>query len=245
MTSSPSPPPARPLSTSYRQIVECLPLRPGQRLLENGCGQARTLRQLAEAFPDVSFLATDVDRQQMEHNRLSPKPANLVFRGGGAEQIQLPDRSVHYVVMLKSLHHVPVEWMGRSLREIARVLVPGGLAFLSEPVYAGNFNEVLRLFHDERRVREAAIAAIRDAVRGGLLEQVRRIEFDELRNFQNFADFERQVIQVTHSNFDLDGPKLERVRRKFESFAGPDGSVTFATPQRIDLLRRPAAATTG
>ena len=46
------------------------------------------------------------------------------------------------------------------LGEIARVLKPGGVAYLSEPVYAVRFNDILKLFHDERVVREADFDAV-------------------------------------------------------------------------------------
>lgn len=43
-----------------------------------------------------------------------------------------------------------------------------GLAYISEPVFAGNFNELLRLFHDEELVRLAAFNAIKQALDCGL-----------------------------------------------------------------------------
>ncbi len=57
--------------------------------------------------------------------------------------------------MLKSLHHVPVESMAQALVDAARVLRPGGHLYVSEPVYAGPLNEVVRLFNDEGKVRAA------------------------------------------------------------------------------------------
>ncbi len=50
--------------------------------------------------------------------------------------------------------------MDAALAEIARVLVPGGWLYVSEPVFAGPFNELMRLFHDEQAVRAAALAAL-------------------------------------------------------------------------------------
>ena len=50
--------------------------------------------------------------------------------------------------------------MDAALSEIARVLKPGGQAWISEPVFAGELNEVFRLFHNEEVVRETAFGAI-------------------------------------------------------------------------------------
>lgn len=55
---------------------------------------------------------------------------------------------------LKSLYPVPME--DRGLLGVHRVLKPGGLAYISEPVYAGGFNDIMRIFHNEKSVREAA-----------------------------------------------------------------------------------------
>ncbi len=60
--------------------------------------------------------------------------------------------------------------MGQVLQEIARVLRPGGLAWLNEPVYAGSFNDLMRLIHDEKRVRDQAFQTILACVESGALE---------------------------------------------------------------------------
>ena len=82
----------------------------------------------------------------------------MKFDLAGAQQIPLDDGSVDIVLMFKSLHHVPLELMEASLQEINRVLKPGGLAYISEPVFSGDFNDILRLFNNEKKVREAAFS---------------------------------------------------------------------------------------
>ena len=69
--------------------------------------------------------------------------------------------------MLKSLHHVPMALMDQALAELARVLRPCGWLYVSEPVYAGQLNELIRLFNDEGEVRAAAQAALDRAVASG------------------------------------------------------------------------------
>ncbi len=63
-------------------------------------------------------------------------------------------------LMHKSLHHVPLTAMDQALAEVARVLRPGGYLYVSEPVYAGPLNEIVRLYNDEGVVRAAAQAAL-------------------------------------------------------------------------------------
>ena len=147
-------------------IAQHLPLD-NATVLELGCGKAQMTRRIAERFPTARIIATEVDQIQHANNLASEHPASITFKSGGAQAIDAPDNSIDVVFMFKSLHHVPRELMAQSLQEIARVLKPGGLAWISEPVYAGDFNDILRLFHDEKVVRELAFQAVSDAVDSG------------------------------------------------------------------------------
>ncbi len=227
-----------PHSSDFEQIGRLLPLE-NACLLELGCGAAFTTRRLAEKFPVREIIAMEVDRVQHDKNlRITDLP-NVIFRYGGAQAIELPDASVDAVIMLKSLHHVPVSDMDRSFSEIARVLRPGGLAYISEPVYAGDFNDILRLFNDEKLVREAAFAATRRAVDKGLLQLDREIHFFSTRRFQGFEEFDRQMLGATHSEFDIDEALYAKIKERFMPHVGDDGVAEFLSPLRIDLLRKP------
>jgi ubiquinone/menaquinone biosynthesis C-methylase UbiE len=211
----------------------------GATVLELGCGRAEKTRTLAETGRPRQIIALEVDRIQHERNLQATDLPGVSFRHGGAEAIPLDDASVDIVMMFKSLHHVPVAAMDAALAEIARVLRPGGLAWISEPVYAGDLNEVFKLFHDERAVREAAFSAIRHAVDDGRLQLVRQLFFDTRSFFESFERFDQRMVRVTHSDHRLSPALYAQVRARFESFLGPQGAA-FLNPQRVDLLRRPA-----
>ena len=132
--------PARSEAEVYASLVPMA----NARVLELGCGKADVLRRLAGEFPDSRFLALEVDALQGALNAKSEAPGNLVFGTGGAEAIPAIDDAFDAVLMLKSLHHVPRAELDRALHEIHRVLRPGGLALFSEPVFAGEYNEVIR-----------------------------------------------------------------------------------------------------
>ena len=127
--------------------------------------------------------------------------------------------------------------MDGALSEIRRVLKTGGVAYISEPVYAGDFNEILRLFHDERAVRESAFAAEVQAVSAHRLSLVTQKFFLQPMHFENFSQFENQILMVTHTDHKLSPTLLDDVRSKFNHHMSPNGA-NFHMPIRVDLFRK-------
>jgi SAM-dependent methyltransferase len=204
-----------------RVLLDALPLASTPaRALELGCGTARQTRLLAAGGRFDAILALEVDRRQHEKNLAIDDLPGVQFALGGAQEIPAPGGSVDAVFLFKSLHHVPLDLLGQAFREMH-----------------GEYNEILRLFHDEERVREAAFEATRDAVDGGLFELVSETFFLSKVRYKSFADFEQKVIQVTHTEHRLSPELLERVKAKFEAHLGEDGAK-FLAPFRVDLLRK-------
>lgn len=225
------------LVNEVRLMLDELPFD-GARVLELGCGRAEKTRLLAETGRPREIVALEVDSIQHARNLEISDLPTVSFRHGGAEAIPADDNSVDIVLMFKSLHHVPIGLMDQALREIARVLKPGGLAWISEPVYAGDLNEVFKLFHDEKLVREAAFAALCRAVESGHLALEKELFFNTRSYFESFEQFDSRMIRVTHSNHQLSPERYQQVRERFDTYMTPEGA-TFLNPQRVDLLRKP------
>ncbi len=211
------------------------------RVLELGCGCADATRAIARCHPDACITAMEVDKTQHAINVADSDLPNVEFVEGGAQAIPAADASFDIVMMFKSLHHVPDDALDAALAEIRRVLVPGGLVYVSEPVFAGAYNDVIRIFHNEERVRVAAFAALRRAVASGNFELACERFFLAPVKFASFDEFERRVIGVTHTHHRLTPEQYDATRTAFAAHAGPDG-VHFGQPMRVDLLRRPAAS---
>jgi len=230
--------PLADLFCDEREIFEALLPFDGADVLELGCGKAEKTRTIAKAGRVAAITAIEVDRiQHAENLRIDDLP-KVTFALGGAEAIPAADAAFDIVLMFKSLHHVPVDKMDQAMAEIHRVLKPGGLLYLSEPVFAGDFNEIIRLFHDERAVREAAFASIGRAVSAGVFEFVVEKFFDTPNRFDSFEQFEARVLKVTHSDHRLSAELYDTVRQRFMAHVGPQGA-SFRQPIRVDLLRRP------
>lgn len=219
-------------------VTTCLPLS-GSRIVELGCGTAQHALAIAAGEPTTEIVAYEIDKIQHEKNLQSIGAPNVLFKLAGAQAIPEPEDSVDIVMMFKSLHHVPLEHLEISFREIHRVLKPGGFAYISEPVFDGEFNEVLRLFHDEEEVRKAAFDAIVAAVESNLFESTDEIFFNTEVKFHDFADFEEKVIKVTHSDHQLDAQTLAVVKQRMAEHAS-DSGLQFSAPMRVNLLRKPA-----
>jgi len=229
-------PAAYETATELELMERLLPLD-GRIILELGCGGAWTTRQLAERHPRSRFIATEVDRRQHAKNLQLELP-NVEFRLEGAEAISQPDESVDIVWMLKSLHHVPADLMSQAMQEIRRVLKPGGLVWFSEPVYAGPFNALMSLIHDEKLVREQAFTAIRSQVDSGAMHLVEERFFQVPGVFESWEQFESRFLQVTHTELAIDEHRYAEIRSRFMEHMTEDGAP-FLKPHRLDLLQKP------
>ena len=221
-----------------RAIYEHLLPLENADILELGCGRAEKTLAIAKDGKVRTIVALEVDKIQHAENLRCNAPANVSFQLGGAQAIPAADCSFDVVFMFKSLHHVPLERMDAAMAEIHRVLKPGGLAYISEPVFAGEFNEIIRLFHDEQAVREAAFAAVGRAIAAGSFELANQAFFAAPVHFETFAQFENNVLNVTHTRHHLDETLYRQVRQKFMRHMTPTG-VNFDMPIRVDLLRKP------
>lgn len=208
-------------------------------IVDVGCGAGQmTLRMAAEGRAR-RVLGVEVDAVQLQKNLDKTWPPEVAFAHAGAQALPVEDGSVDGLTFFKSLHHVPDELLGAAFHEMRRVLKPGGWVFISEPVFAGSFNEIVRLFHDEEVVRAQALRATDDAVRRGLFVHERRVNFQTPVAFTDFADFRVRLMNPTHSELSQAPELVERVRQAFDAHQTPSGA-RFIRPMRVDLLAKPA-----
>ena len=102
----------------------------GRRVLDSGCGGGRytvAWRRLGAGTVtgiDISPLAIDDARARVAATGIS----GVDFRHGSVLELPFPDRSFDVVFSNGVLHHT-VDWVA-GIRELVRVLVPGGLGWL-------------------------------------------------------------------------------------------------------------------
>ncbi len=220
-----------------REVYEQLLSFQDADVLELGCGKADKTLAIAEGGKVKSIVALEVDEIQHDENMSRTVPDHVRFELGGAQAIPAADQVFDIVMMFKSLHHVPTDLMDAAMAEIHRVLKTDGVAYISEPVFSGDFNEILRLFHDEQAVREAAFAAVSRAVATGRFELVSQNFFSTPVHFADFAEFETKILKVTHTRHNLSEALYSQVKQKFMSHMTQQGA-SFNMPIRVDLLRK-------
>jgi SAM-dependent methyltransferase len=182
--------------------------------------------------------ALEVDERQHAANLAAAAIPGLHWVRAGAERTGLPGACCDGVMMLKSLHHVPLPRLDDAIDEVARILRPGGWFYVSEPVYAGDFNDIVKVFHDEGVVRAAAYAALERARDRGRLAWDREIVFDTPLHFRDFDDFVARIVNVTHTDMRFAGDVERETRARFQRYVGPDGA-RFVRQMRINILRQP------
>lgn len=233
MTASPG---VEAIHDEFALLARVVPLA-GARVLDLGCGNGEMSRRMLQEGGAAQVIGLEMDDVQLAKNLTAALPPGLGFQRGGAEAIGFDAESFDVVTMFKSLHHVPVAEMDRALAEIHRVLRPGGELYVSEPVFAGEFNEVMRIFHDEEMVRAEALLALRRAVANGLFVERAEIHFMAPIAFQGFADFERRMMNVTHTRHAFDAALVARIKARFEEALASNGGC-FMRPMRVNHLRR-------
>src|SRR5262245_7262653 len=108
-----------------RKLRELLDLRPGETLLDVGCGNGTEACRLAQEYPAVQVLGLDRAEMLTEAARRSEQRGVAVrWIPGEAEAIPLPAGSVDACMTERVLKYVPDP--ARAVAEMVRVLRPGG-----------------------------------------------------------------------------------------------------------------------
>ena len=226
-----------PLITDELDELHAIARLDAQRIIELGCGPADLARRLANRFPRCSIAALEIDAVQHRKNLASPQ-SGIEFIEAGAQAVPFADASFDLAIMLKSLHHVPLSLIDQAIGEVARVVKPGGLFYVSEPVYGGAFNSLIRLFNDEGVVRAAAQRALDQAIaQTGKWQQIAERHFGLSSTFSNFEAFETKQMRPSYADHRLDDAKVAEVRAAFEPFMTA-GGATFVRPLHVRVLAR-------
>jgi ubiquinone/menaquinone biosynthesis C-methylase UbiE len=123
----------------HRLVQEALdPARDldGKRVLEIACGRGEFAQWCASHGRPALYVAADFSMGAvlLARRRLDGQPA-VQFVQADAQAIAVPSNSIDTALSCETIEHVPDP--RAALREMARVLRPGGRLFLTTPNYLG------------------------------------------------------------------------------------------------------------
>jgi SAM-dependent methyltransferase len=106
----------------WRPVAEAMAkhyaLKPGQRVLDVGCGKAHLLYELTQAVPGLEVAGLDVSQYGIERAKEEVRP---FLRLGKAQALPFPDHSFDFVLSLATLHNLPIHDLFAAVKEIERV----------------------------------------------------------------------------------------------------------------------------
>jgi SAM-dependent methyltransferase len=137
------------------------------RLMDVGCGQGLAFQLLEKHFAPRAIVGVDVDPRMVEEARKAADGCKVPVevRTGSVTKLELPDESVDAILCHQLIHHVANQQ--GALRELYRVLAPGGYLFLSESCESFINTWTVRWFfrHPEgvQRPAEGYVKLVREA----------------------------------------------------------------------------------
>ncbi|HLV66759.1 MAG TPA: class I SAM-dependent methyltransferase [Polyangiaceae bacterium] len=154
-----------------RRLIEQAALRPGLRVLDVGCGTGTLLVDIQRRESGITATGLDPDPKALSRARRKAERAGVSVRfdQGFSDQLPYADASFDRVFSSFMLHHLKADEQERTLREVRRVLVPGGSLHLLDFVQplGGHQSVFARLVHAhesmDQNTRERLLALLEQA----------------------------------------------------------------------------------
>lgn len=111
-----------------KALLDQAGLRPGQQVLDVGCGTGTLATLIKRLHPDITVVGFDPDPKALARARRKAARAavSIQFDQGFGDELSYPEASFDRVFSSFMFHHLPHDERGKTLRAIRRVLKPDG-----------------------------------------------------------------------------------------------------------------------
>ncbi len=134
----------------YERALTLLNPRPGERILDVGCGTGTFLKLVKRTPLSVPLTLIGIDASEDMLHEARKDSDGISFRYADASELPFADATFDCVVSILALHHMPLEVKEKALGEAVRVLRKGGriiILDLSRP-NKGWWGSVLGIWFD-------------------------------------------------------------------------------------------------
>jgi len=143
----------------YRErLLDAAALRPGDRVLDLGCGTGALSLQARAREPRAEVTGLDPDPKALARARAKAARAGaeITWQQGFGDALPFEDARFDRVISSLVFHHLTHEVRRATLAEIARVLAPGGTVHVLDfgPPSGALDRLLLSLFHRDDRLED-------------------------------------------------------------------------------------------
>lgn len=112
----------------WRKLLDQAALSPGYRVLDIGCGTGTLAATIKRLHPAVEVIGLDPDSKALARAKKKAARAGVSvhFDQGFSDHLPYPDASFDRVFSSLMFHHIAGDDRPNTLRELRRVLKPGG-----------------------------------------------------------------------------------------------------------------------
>ena len=210
----------------------------GHTIIDIGCGTGAWAKFMAREGARV--IGIDCQPGVLRAARNATEGMDTAYVTAGGEALPIAAESVDAVVFFNSLHHVPVDAMPHALCEAARVVRPGGLIYVAEPLAQGPYFELVRQVEDETQVRAMAYETLRGVLSNdAIMSEVAEYSYDAPLAVKGFEEFAQRIRDAQPDRIATLEALSDELEAAFHRTAVVDGdSFCFDQPMRLNLLRR-------
>jgi ubiquinone/menaquinone biosynthesis C-methylase UbiE len=159
-----------------RVLLDQAAIRPSHHVLDLGCGTGTFVVLVKRLHPNVEVAGLDPDPKALARatRKAERKAVSIRFDQGFSDRLPYPDASFDRVFSSFVFHHLPPEEKEPTLREVRRVLKPGGSLHMLD--FGGPENAhgyVTRLIHSARRLQDNSEGRVLDLMKRAGFAQVK------------------------------------------------------------------------